>query len=75
MHGRFITILSSGALALSVNSASVLAAPYDKEQSKMPASLAGPAALASKGIAKIAATAATSALPVLPAQEKKKNQK
>ena len=74
MSGRFIALLSSGALALAVTSGSVLAAGDEKEQSKLPSSpavLIAPAAPADKDLAVTSATAVTAAVTVAPAQNKK----
>ena len=76
MGGRFIALLSSGALALAVSGGSVLAAGDEKEQSKLPSSpavLVAPAVPADKELATTSATAATVAIKVAPA--KKKNNK
>ena len=77
MSGRFIALLSSGALALAVTSGSVLAAGDDKEQSKLPSSpavLVVPGAPADKDLTVTSATAATVAIPVAPASKKKNAQ-
>jgi hypothetical protein len=73
MSGRFIALLSSGALALAVSSGSVLASGDDKEQSKLPSSAAVLVVPDSKDLTATSATAATAAPQVAPAEKKKNN--
>ena len=73
MNGRFIALLSSGALALAVSSGSVLASGDDKAQSKLPSSsavLVAPAVPADKELATTSATTASVAIKVAPAEKK-----